>query len=111
MINGQALGHVSDMRYGLCPMSFNGCEVISVYNTLAYLGKPLPLPEISLYMERSRSLMGIFGCFPFSMGKALRHFGVRMPAHAIFGRCGSQALSSVSGRAEFLCPRFIRFSA
>ncbi len=76
MINGQALGHVSGMRYGLCPMSFNGCEVISVYNTLAYLGKPLPIQEISLYMERYRSLMGIFGCFPFGVGKALKHFGV-----------------------------------
>ena len=39
MINGQALNTVSEMRYGLCHMSFNGCEVISVYNALAYLKK------------------------------------------------------------------------
>ncbi|MBR1592263.1 MAG: hypothetical protein IJ666_04550 [Ruminococcus sp.] len=75
MINGQALGDVSGMRYGLCPMSFNGCEVISVYNTLVYLGKPVPIQDIALYMERYRSLMGIFGCFPFGVGKALDYFG------------------------------------
>ena len=34
MINGQGMGEVSKLRYGLCRMSFNGCEVISVYNAL-----------------------------------------------------------------------------
>lgn len=76
MINGQDFGYVSKMRYGLCPMSFNGCEVISVYNTLVYLGKPVPIQDISLYMERYRSLFGIFGCFPFGVGKALDYFGI-----------------------------------
>ena len=52
MINGQGMGDVSKLKYGLCHMSFNGCEVISVYNALTYLGKAAPLPEIALYMER-----------------------------------------------------------
>ena len=33
-INGQALGAVSRMRYGLFPMSYNGCEIIAAYNFL-----------------------------------------------------------------------------
>ena len=75
MINGQALGAVSQLRYGLCRMSFNGCEVISVYNALTYLGKAAPLPEIALYMEHFRMLMGIFGCYAGRIGRALEKFG------------------------------------
>lgn len=75
MINGQALGRVSKYRYGLCPMSFNGCEVIAVHNALVYLNKPRPLGEIAFYMERFKSLFGIFGCNPYKIGKALANFG------------------------------------
>lgn len=75
MINGQALGVVSKMRYGLCRMSFNGCEVIAVYNALIYADAARPLPEIAVYMEKFRMLMGVFGCSPYKIGRALRHFG------------------------------------
>ena len=40
MINGQGMGLVSKLRYGICPMSFNGCEVIAVHNALVYLNMP-----------------------------------------------------------------------
>lgn len=75
MINGQALGAVSELRYGICHMSFNGCEVIAVHNALVYLGIPKPLAEIAFYMERFRILLGFFGCDPFKIGRALRYFG------------------------------------
>ncbi len=75
MICGQALGAVGKMRYGICPMSFNGCEVIAVYNALAYLGRPQPLCEVAAYMERFRMLCGFFGCNARYLGKALGHFG------------------------------------
>ena len=76
MINGQGLGLVAKFRYGICPMSFNGCEVIAVHNALVYMEKSRPLPEIAFYMERFRMLFGFFGCNPYGIGKALRHFGV-----------------------------------
>lgn len=76
MINGQALNTVSEMRYGLCHMSFNGCEVISVYNALAYLKKTVPLCDIAFYMEKFKVLFGIFGCNVFKIGKALKHYGI-----------------------------------
>lgn len=75
MINGQALGAVSKLRYGICRMSFNGCEVIAVHNALVYLGIPKPLTDIAFYMERFRVLMGFFGCNAYKLGKALKHFG------------------------------------
>lgn len=77
MINGQSVDYVSGMRYGLCNMSFNGCEVIAVHNALVYLKKPVPIYEIARYMERFRMLAGIFGCNPHKVGKALEHYGVR----------------------------------
>lgn len=76
MINGQGLGLVAKFRYGICHMSFNGCEVIAVHNALVYMEKSRPLPEIAFYMERFRMLFGFFGCNPYGIGKALRHFGV-----------------------------------
>ena len=76
MINGQAVGRVADLRYGLCRMSFNGCEVIAVYNALVYTGKTAVLTDVARHMERYRMLMGIFGCDPYKIGKALEHFGV-----------------------------------
>ena len=75
MINGQGLGAVSEMRYGICRMSFNGCEVIAVHNALVCLGKPQHLSDIAFYMERFRVLMGFFGCNAYSLGRALKHFG------------------------------------
>lgn len=75
MINGQALGCVSGNRYGICRMSFNGCEVIAVHNALVWLGIPQKLMDIAYFMERYRMFFGFFGCNPFKIGKALRHFG------------------------------------
>ena len=87
MINGQGEGAVSKLRYGICHMSFNGCEVIAVHNALVYLKKPRPLKEIAFYMERFRVLLGFFGCNAYRIGKALRYFGaeyerVKMPDDA-----------------------------
>ena len=76
MINGQGRGIVSQFRYGICHMSFNGCEVIAVHNALVYLKKPRPLKDIAFYMERFRVLLGFFGCNAYRIGKALKHFGV-----------------------------------
>lgn len=75
MINGQACGAVSGFRYGICPMSFNGCEVIAVHNALVWLGIPQKLADIAFCMERFRVLMGLFGCNAYKIGKALSFFG------------------------------------
>ncbi len=75
MINGQGLGRISQLRYGICRMSFNGCEVIAVHNALVYLGIPQQISCIAFYMERFRVLAGFFGCNAYSIGKALKHFG------------------------------------
>ena len=59
MIHGQSIGETAKIRYGLFPMSFNGCEVISVFNALEYMGKPKPLREIVKYMRRFALLLAV----------------------------------------------------
>lgn len=71
-ISGQKFGAVSEMKYGLCRMSFNGCECIAVFNAMVYLGKDKRLWEIARILERYRMLMGMLGCNPVKLGKALR---------------------------------------
>lgn len=74
-VNGQGIGAVSRMRYGLCSMSCNGCESIAVYNALAYLGKTATLSEVTLFMERYKLFFGIFGGDPYRLDRALKRFG------------------------------------
>ena len=57
-------------------MSFNGCEVISVYNLLLYTGRTVNICELISYMERFRMLFGIFGCNPLKIGKTLDFFKI-----------------------------------
>lgn len=98
MINGQAVDYVSEMRYGLCKMSFNGCEVIAVCNALMYLEKAVPIYEVSHYMEKFRMLSGIFGCNPHKIGKALEHYGIKYEKSRNTGNSEAFILSFWTGK-------------
>lgn len=77
LINGQALGAVSGMKFGLSNMSRSGCEVIAVYNALLLHRRPAPFLDISRYMERFRVLFGFWGANFLSLGHCLKHYGLR----------------------------------
>lgn len=68
--NGQGVGELPKLRYGLCSAEHNGCESIAVYNALLYLKKPQPLFEVMNFMERYRMCLGFFGGNPH---KLLKH--------------------------------------
>ena len=97
-INGQAVDYVSGMRYGICRMSFNGCEVIAVHNALVYMKKPRPVYEISGYMEKFRMLAGFFGCNSHRIGNALRHFGIEYGKSRRIGKSEIFIVSFWTGR-------------
>ena len=103
MINGQGMGLVANYRYGICHMSFNGCEVIAVHNALVWLCRPQPLMDIAYFMERYRVLMGFFGCNVYKIGKALAHFGAEYERAADPGDAGAFIVSFWTGR-PFLSP-------
>lgn len=98
MINGQGLGDVSRLRYGLCRMGFNGCEVISVYNALQFIGKPQPLQEVAFFLEKYRLLLGFFGCNVFRLGKALDKFGAAYERIGEIGDTPAFIISFWTGR-------------
>lgn len=75
MINGQGIGIVSQMKYGLCRVSHCGCGCIAVYNALRWQGKKLPLSRVISDLEKHRIFFGILGCNPFALGKALSRYG------------------------------------
>ncbi|MBQ4245158.1 MAG: hypothetical protein II702_09610 [Clostridia bacterium] len=70
-VNGQGCGPVSKMRYGLFPMSYNGCEMIAIYNFLLLEGMENPgLAEIAREMyPKSGVLLGVFGSNPYLLHK------------------------------------------
>lgn len=71
IINGQGCGEVSRMRYGLFPMSYNGCEMIAIHNLMFLEGYgEQKLAEICLEMyPKSGVLWGIFGSDTFKLRK------------------------------------------
>lgn len=101
MINGQGLGETARLKYGLFPMSFNGCEVIAVCNALEYAGIPFSLNEVRLYMERYSVLFGFFGCNVYRIGSALRHFGMECSRVKDVKEADAFIVSSWTGR-QFL---------
>jgi len=76
LINGQSLGAVSGMKFGLSTVSYSGCEVIAVYNALLLSGIAVPFPVIARYMERFRVLGGFWGTNFLALGRCMRHFGL-----------------------------------
>ena len=78
LLNGQALGAVSGMKYGRSTVSYSGCECIAVYNALLMNGTPFPFPEIARYMERFRVLFGFWGTNFLALGHCLKYFGLHV---------------------------------
>ena len=76
-INGQGVGAVSSMRYGLWPMSWNGCEMIAVYNAAHLLGHHEELADICLELYPQTSIaMGFFGSNVLRLGRYFEKRGI-----------------------------------
>lgn len=65
LIYSQHTPTISAMRFGVKPMSYNGCGLIAVYNALILLKQPDTLQNIADYYEkRGRWIMGLWGIRP-----------------------------------------------
>lgn len=78
LINGQGLGYVSEMRYGLFPMSYNGCEMIAIYNLLFLEGRcGCTLSDICYQMYKpSCVLCGLFGSDVYVLDRFFNRHGM-----------------------------------
>lgn len=98
MINGQGFGEVAELKYGLFPMSFNGCEVIAVHNALEYLGIPQDIRTVRDFMKRYAVLFGLFGCNIYCLGGALNHFGAEYTKSKSADNAEAFIISSWTGK-------------
>ena len=72
-LNGQGKGTLSTVRYGFFPMSYNGCEIIALYNLRFLTGNPAPLCEIAKEVyPYGNAFSGVFGTWPWALGKYLK---------------------------------------
>ncbi len=65
---------MGEFRFGASKVSKVGCEVISVYNALRYLGKAQPFADVLNAAYPYRWLFGLFGMSPRAVGRLLRFF-------------------------------------
>lgn len=69
-IYDQNVWYISNLIYGGFPISYNGCELIAVYNALKYLGKFMLFYEVIYYAEINDWYLfpvvptGVFGSTP-----------------------------------------------
>ena len=73
-INGQAVGNVAEMKYGIWRIASNGCELIAIYNVLYAMGKKRDLANIIYDFEINGGIWmeGMFGTKPSAVGKYLK---------------------------------------
>ena len=106
---GQDTSPANQMRYGLYNLSYNGCEVIAVYNALKYLGKFKHLYYIIQEFELNGGsiwLDGLFGTYPTAIGQYMKKQGFKvktfyltktMDEYIQYGRCFIIVYAHTSG--------------
>ena len=68
----------SKMRYGIKPMSHNGCGIIAVYNALLLLGEKPDFHNAAEYFEKhGKWFFGLLGTKPWKFGGYLKKFGFK----------------------------------
>lgn len=77
-VNGQGVGQVSKMRLGFFPMSYNGCELIAIYNLLLLNGKRgHKLSAIAKEMYAPAwALCGVFGSNVYVLDLYFKRHGI-----------------------------------
>lgn len=80
VVNGQGCGKVAKMKYGFFNMSYNGCEMIAIHNSMVLLGRGSSLREVCREMyPKCQALHGLFGSNPVLLGSyyKVRHISCR----------------------------------
>lgn len=78
LISNQHSTEYKQIRYGLFPLSYNGCEIIAVHNAIELLGKRSDLFEIMYLFTRNhlRIAGGLLGSNPLQIQKVLLYLGI-----------------------------------
>ncbi|MCM1363967.1 MAG: hypothetical protein NC122_02500 [Faecalibacterium sp.] len=101
-INGQGKGEVSKMKYGFFDMSWNGCEMIAIYNAMRDIGRPNSLQQISLEMyPKSSVLCGFFGSNPYVLDKYFKMHDIPYTRTYDYNRFFNEIYSHQCGICSF----------
>ena len=78
LINNQQDNKYKQLRYGLFPISFNGCEIIAVHNAMLLLGKASYFPDMINFFRHNHMclLLGLFGSNVYKTGSILSKLGI-----------------------------------
>ena len=77
-INGQGEGEVAKMKYGICTMAWNGCEMIALCNAMRAIGRKVELRDVAREMYPvSQVAMGFFGSNVYVLGHYFKKHGVK----------------------------------
>ncbi len=69
VINGQGCGEVANMKYGFFSMSYNGCEMIALHNSMLLREEKSALKDVCREMYlRCQLLSGLLGSNPYLLG-------------------------------------------
>lgn len=68
--------YLKNIRFGLCRMSYNGCEAVALHNALCLLGIKEDLEAQLKLFKGLKWLFGIFGVNPRRLSAALKRSGV-----------------------------------
>lgn len=87
-INGQGVGEISKCRYGLFPASFNGCEMIAIYNLLLLKGyKGHSFADICLEMyPKTWALWGLLGSDVYRLHKYFTKRNIKTKRYFAFSQ-------------------------
>lgn len=78
MILDQTTGEIKSRKYGLFPMSYNGCEVIAVYNALELLNKACEIKELikKFYKAHLCLWLGLWGSKVYKLDRVIKKYPV-----------------------------------
>lgn len=78
VVNGQGCGEVAKMKYGFFSMSYNGCEMIALHNSMVLRGEKSSLREVCLEMyPHCQAVSGLFGSNPMLLGSFYKRRGIK----------------------------------
>lgn len=75
-ITNQNNSFYNTIKFGVKPISSNGCEIMATYNMLRYLKRKIPFANLIYYFETKNLLFGLLGAWPTHLKELFSTLGI-----------------------------------
>lgn len=75
-ITNQNDSFYNTIKFGVKPISSNGCEIMATYNMLRYLKRKIPFANLIYYFETKNLVFGLLGAWPTHLKKLFSTLGI-----------------------------------